>query len=152
MLRVAASRFAPLAPVVGRTMRPLAVRAMATFYTREHEYASIDGDVATCGISDHAQSQLGDVVYASLPDVGDEFKQGDTAASVESVKAASDVYAPLSGTVVEVNGALEDEPGLINDEAQGGGWFFKLKITDEGETKNLLTQDEYEKFVDEEEH
>lgn len=112
----------------------------------------VDGNTATCGISDHAQAQLGDVVYASLPEVGDEFDAGDVAASVESVKAASDVYAPLSGTVVAVNEELNDDPGLINVDAQGNGWFFKLELKDASETGSLMDEAAYEAFAEEDDH
>src|SRR6201989_1375766 len=103
---------------------------MTTLFTTDHEWLSIEGDVATIGITDYAQSQLGDVVFIELPKVGRALKKAEAAAVVESVKAASDVYAPLTGEVVEVNDALTAEPALVNSDAGGKAWFFKVKFTD----------------------
>lgn len=111
---------------------------MTTYFTKDHEYVRVEGDVATVGITDFAQSQLGDVVFVELPGVGKSFKQGAEAAVVESVKAASDVYAPISGEIVEVNGALTDAPATINEDAEGKGWFMKIKIADKGELSGLM--------------
>eukprot|EP01083_Nonionella_stella_P028690 79045_1 len=102
----------------------------ASYFTPAHEYASVDGKVATCGITDFAQAALGDIVFVDLPEVGDEFEKGESIGSVESVKAASDVYAPVSGTVVEINEVLSDEPGVVNDSPEKSGWFIKIEMED----------------------
>ena len=122
---------------------------MARYFTEEHEWLDVDGDVATVGITDFAQSQLGDIVFVELPDEGRELGKGDDAAVVESVKAASDVYAPVSGEVVEVNPALGDEPKLVNDDAEGEGWFFKLRLADPAELAGLMNEAAYQTFVKE---
>ena len=114
-----------------------------TLYTSDHEWLAIDGDVATVGITDYAQSQLGDVVFVELPKVGRTLKKTEAAAVVESVKAASDVYAPITGDVVEVNEALAAEPALVNSDAAGKAWFFKLKIKDKGELGGLMDEAAY---------
>ncbi|HEY5621194.1 MAG TPA: glycine cleavage system protein GcvH [Pontiella sp.] len=116
------------------------------FYSKTHEWVSLDGDIATVGITDFAQSQLSDLTFVELPEVGTEFSSGDEAAVVESVKAAADVYAPVSGEVVEVNSDLEDSPELINKDAFGDGWLFKLKVTDESDVDNMLDADSYEEL------
>jgi glycine cleavage system H protein len=121
---------------------------MATFYTKDHEWVRIDGDVATVGISRHAQEQLGDVVFVELPAVGREVAQGEQAAVVESVKAASDIYAPVGGTVTEGNSALEENPALVNQDAEGEGWFFKLRLADPGQTDGLMDAAAYEAFLE----
>ncbi len=121
---------------------------MTTYYTEEHEWIRVEGDQATVGISDHAQDQLGDIVFVELPEVGKKLAKGEQAAVVESVKAASEVYAPVSGEVTEVNGALEDKPELINQDAEGEGWFFKMKLADPGELEGLMDRDAYEKYVE----
>ena len=115
-----------------------------------HEWIKIEDQTVTVGISDHAQSELGDVVFVELPAIGDEFVSGDEAAVVESVKAASEVYTPLSGEVVEVNEALEENPELVNTSPYEDGWFFKLKVTDEnlGSADNMMTADEYLSWLD----
>ena len=120
---------------------------MTTLYTADHEWLVIDGDVATIGITDFAQSQLGDVVFVELPKVGRALKKAEAAAVVESVKAASDVYAPLTGEVLEVNAALVDEPALINSDAAGKAWFFKLKIKDKSELDGLMDEAAYAKHT-----
>jgi len=117
-------------------------------YTDQHEWVRVEGDVATVGITDYAQEQLGDVVYIELPEVGREVVQGDEAAIVESVKAASEVYAPISGQVVEVNADLEGTPGNINEDAMGRGWFVKLKISDKSELSKLMDEDAYKAFLE----
>ena len=117
-------------------------------YTKDHEWVLVEGDVATVGISEHAQEQLGDIVFVELPEAGAAIKQGAQAATVESVKAASEIYAPISGTVVEVNGALADEPVLINSDALGKGWFFKVKINKKAELGKLMDQAAYGKFLE----
>ncbi len=118
-----------------------------TRYTKDHEYARIDGDVATIGISDYAQSQLGDVVYVELPEIGTHVVQGKEAAVVESVKAASEVYAPISGEVVEVNPDLEATPATVNEDAEGKGWFVKLRITDPKQLDGLMSAEDYDAFL-----
>jgi glycine cleavage system H protein len=116
-------------------------------YTDDHEYLNIKGDVATIGITKHAQEQLGDVVFVELPDVGKSFAKGDEAAVVESVKAAAEVYAPVSGEVVEANGDLEGNPGLVNEDPEGGAWFIKIKISDKSELDGMMDVEGYAKFV-----
>ena len=117
-------------------------------YSEDHEWVLLEGDVATIGISDHAQEQLGDVVYVELPEEGAEFAQGAQAATVESVKAASEIYAPAGGEVVEVNGKLNDEPGLVNSDPLGEGWFFKLKVANASELDELMDENAYKEYVD----
>jgi glycine cleavage system H protein len=119
-----------------------------TRFTKEHEWIRIDGDTAVVGITDYAQQQLGDVVYVELPAVGKALKKGDEAAVVESVKAASEVYAPLSGTVVAVNDALSGNPGLVNQSATGDGWFLKIKAADKGEFASLMDEAAYKKYLE----
>src|SRR5271168_2400839 len=116
---------------------------MTTLYTTDHEWLRIEGDVATIGVTDYAQSQLGDVVFVELPKVGRSLKKAEAAAVVESVKAASDVYAPISGDVVEVNDAVVAEPALVNSDAAGKAWFFKLKIADKSELQGLMDEAAY---------
>ena len=120
---------------------------MSRYFTDEHEWIDVSGDIATVGITDYAQEQLGDIVFVELPAEGTTFDKGDDAAVVESVKAASDVFAPISGEVVEANGALEDEPALVNSDAEEDGWFFKLRIADTSELEGLMTEVAYKKFV-----
>jgi glycine cleavage system H protein len=117
-------------------------------YTKEHEWVRVDGAIATIGISNHAQEQLGDVVFVELPEVGRQVSQKGAMAVVESVKAASDVYAPLSGEVVEANDALTDEPALVNGDAEGAGWFCKIKMTKPAELDGLMDAAAYRAFVD----
>ena len=114
-----------------------------TLYTTDHEWLAIDGDVATVGITDYAQSQLGDVVFVELPKVGRSLKKAEAAAVVESVKAASDVYAPISGDVLEVNEELVAEPALVNSDAAGKAWFFKLRIANKSELGGLMDEAAY---------
>jgi len=122
-------------------------------YTKDHEYIGDAGDgVYVVGISDHAQEQLGDVTFVELPDVGAAFAQGDEAATVESVKAASDVYAPVGGTVAEVNEALEDQPELVNSSPYENGWFFKLKDVDASELEKLMDAEAYAKHAEADAH
>jgi glycine cleavage system H protein len=116
---------------------------MTTLYTEDHEWLLIDGDVVTVGITDYAQSQLGDVVFVELPKVGRALKKAEAAAVVESVKAASDVYAPITGEVVAINDALAAEPALVNSDADGKAWFFKLKLADKSELEGLMDADAY---------
>ena len=111
---------------------------MSVLYTEDHEWLAVDGDIVTVGITDYAQSQLGDVVFVELPKVGRSLKKAEAAAVVESVKAASDVYAPITGDVVEINDALAAEPALVNSDADGKAWFFKIRIADAGELDGLM--------------
>jgi glycine cleavage system H protein len=120
---------------------------MTTRYTKEHEWIRLDGDAATVGITDHAQSQLGDVVYVELPEIGKTFAAGAEAAVVESVKAASEVYAPAGGEVVAVNDALADAPATVNEDAEGKGWFLKLKLADPAELDRLMTEQQYKDYL-----
>ena len=116
-------------------------------YTKDHEWVRVDGDTATIGITAHAAEQLGDVVFVELPEVGKRLGQGEVAAAVESVKAASDVYSPVSGEVVETNGALEASPQTVNESPEGGGWFLKLKLADASEIDTLMDEAAYRAFV-----
>lgn len=116
-------------------------------YTEEHEWVRLDGDVATIGITDYAQQQLGDVVFVEVPQVGRKVEKGESVAVVESVKAASDIFAPVSGEVVEANAALADSPGDVNAEPTGKGWFFKLRIADKAELDGLMDEEAYDAFV-----
>jgi glycine cleavage system H protein len=116
---------------------------MTTLFTSDHEWLRIDGDIATIGVTDYAQAQLGDVVFVELPKVGRKLKKAEAAAVVESVKAASDVYAPISGEVVEVNEALGSDPALVNSDAGGKAWFFKLKIADKSEFDGMMDEAAY---------
>lgn len=117
-------------------------------YTDQHEWIRLEGDEAVVGISDYAQQQLGDVVYVELPAVGKAVKQGGEMAVVESVKAASEVYAPASGTVIAVNDALTGTPQTVNEDAEGKGWFVKIKLADKGELAKLMDAEAYRKFVE----
>jgi glycine cleavage system H protein len=116
---------------------------MTVLYTADHEWLRIDGDIATIGVTDYAQTQLGDVVFVDLPKVGRVVKKAEAAAVVESVKAASDVYAPISGEVLEVNEALGADPSLVNSDPAGGAWFFKIRIADKGELTGLMDEAAY---------
>lgn len=121
---------------------------MSLYFTKEHEWIKVDGDVATVGITDFAQAQLGDIVFVEVPEAGRQVSQGGEAAVVESVKAASDVYAPVSGEVVEGNAALEADPSLVNSAPEGEGWFFKLRLSDNEQLNGLMNADQYKAFVD----
>jgi glycine cleavage system H protein len=118
-------------------------------FSKDHEWVAMDGDVATIGITDHAQQALGDVVFVELPELGRVVAAGEACAVVESVKAASDVYAPISGRVVEVNSALGDNPGSINSDPAGAGWFFKLELSAPAELAELMDDAGYHRFVEE---
>jgi glycine cleavage system H protein len=120
---------------------------MPRYYTDEHEWIDVEDDIATVGITEYAQGQLGDIVFVELPLVGALIEQGKDAAVVESVKAASDVYAPITGEITEVNPALEDDPALVNSSPEDDGWFFKMTIADEGELDALMDEDGYKAFV-----
>lgn len=117
-------------------------------YTEDHEWLTIEGDTAVVGISNHAQEQLGDIVFIELPDVGKGLEKGGEAAVVESVKAASEIYAPADGEVLEVNEALGDEPGKVNSDPEGEGWFFKMKLSDPGQVAELMDEAAYKSFVE----
>jgi len=121
---------------------------MSTYFTEDHEWIRVDGDTGTVGISAYAAKALGDVVFVELPDVGTEFDKGDEAAVVESVKAASEVYTPVGGEVVEVNAALEDAPETVNASPDGEGWFLKLKIADADELKGLMDETKYNAYCE----
>jgi glycine cleavage system H protein len=116
-------------------------------FTKDHEWIRVDGDIGTVGITSHAQDQLGDVVFVELPEVGRKATKGEAVAVVESVKAASDIYAPVTGEVTEANAALADQPGLVNEDAEGRAWFFKLRIADAAELDALMDRAAYEDFV-----
>lgn len=121
---------------------------MSTLYfTDEHEWVSVDGDIGVIGITDYAQKALGDIVFAELPEVGAELTKDGDAAVVESVKAASDVFAPVSGEVVEINQAIVDQPGLINQAPEGDAWFFKVRLSDLSELEGLMDRAAYDSFV-----
>ena len=120
---------------------------MSLYFTREHEWIRVEGDFATVGISNHAQEALGDIVFAEVPEAGRTLTKGQEAAVVESVKAASDVYAPVAGEVVEGNAAVADDPALINRDPEGEGWFFKLKLADPGEVQGLMDEAAYREWV-----
>jgi glycine cleavage system H protein len=120
---------------------------MTVHYTKEHEWVRVEGDTATVGITNHAQEQLGDIVFAEVPEAGRQLSKGQEAAVVESVKAASDVYAPVSGEVTEGNQAVADDPALVNSDPEGEGWFFKLKLSDPGELEGLMDEAAYRDFL-----
>ncbi|WP_284126610.1 glycine cleavage system protein GcvH [Parerythrobacter aestuarii] len=122
---------------------------MARYFTDEHEWIDLEGDLATVGITDYAQEQLGDIVFVELPEVGRMVEKGGEAAVVESVKAASDVYAPLSGEVMEANAALEEDPALVNTSPEEEGWFFRLTVSDTSELEGLMDAKAYKAFCDE---
>lgn len=121
---------------------------MPRYFTDEHEWIDVEGETATVGISDYAQEQLGDIVFVELPAVGALVEQGGDAAVVESVKAASDVYAPISGKVLETNENLEEDPALVNTDPEGDGWFFRMTIADKDELDGLMDEAAYKAFVD----
>jgi glycine cleavage system H protein len=120
---------------------------MTRYFTKDHEWIDVDGDTATVGITTYAQEQLGDIVFAEVPTAGAMLKKGGDAAVVESVKAASDVYAPVSGTVIEGNGALEGDPALVNTDPEGDGWFFKLTLSEPSELESLMDEGAYKAFL-----
>jgi glycine cleavage system H protein len=117
-------------------------------YTEEHEWALLEGDTVTIGISDHAQEQLGDVVYVELPEEGAQLDEGAEAATVESVKAANEIYTPVAGEVVEINGALNDDPSLVNSDPLGNGWFFKIKAADAAALGKMMDENAYKEYVE----
>ena len=117
-------------------------------YTDEHEWISIDGDIGTVGISEYAQVQLGDVVFIEVPEIGTIYKKGQEAAVVESVKAASEVYAPVDGEIVEVNNGLEEDPSIVNSDAEGLGWFYKIKVNNLSDLDGLMDEEAYKLFIE----
>lgn len=121
---------------------------MTIYYTDEHEWISVDGDIGTVGITDYAQKALGDIVFVEVPDSGANYNKGDEIAVVESVKAASEIYAPLNGEVVESNAALEDNASLVNGSPETDGWFFKIKISDASELDGLMDKAAYQSFTE----
>ena len=116
-------------------------------YTKDHEWVLVEDNVATVGITDHAQDQLGDITYVELPDDGVEYGEGDEVCTIESVKASSPVFAPVSGEIIEVNAELEDEPGAVNSDCYGAGWIFKIELSAESELENLLSAEDYEDHI-----
>jgi len=120
---------------------------MPRYFTEDHEWIEVDGDSGTVGITDYAQSQLGDITFVELPEAGTALKKGDAPCVVDSVKAASDVYTPVSGTIAESNGALDGEPELVNTEAETGGWLFRLTLSDPSELEGLMDKAAYDAFV-----
>lgn len=117
-------------------------------FTKEHEWVKVEDDIAAMGITDYAQHELGDVVYVELPSVGDSFAKGDAIGNIESVKAVSDVYAPVSGEIVEINENLEDKPESINQDPYGEGWIVKIKLDDTAELDELMNDEDYQKMLD----
>ncbi|KAI9911820.1 hypothetical protein PsorP6_009651 [Peronosclerospora sorghi] len=134
------------------SQQPAGLSYFSTKYTLQHEYVKINGNEGTVGITDFAQNSLGDVVYVDLPAVGDKFKKGEAFGAVESVKAASDLYSPATGTVTAVNENLADEPSLVNEEAMTGGWFIKLELDDTSDLDDLLDEAAYKEHCESEEH
>ena len=120
---------------------------MSLYFTKEHEWIRVEGDTATVGISNHAQEALGDIVFAEVPEAGRKVSKGQEAAVVESVKAASDVYAPVSGEVIEGNQAVADDPALVNSDPEGDGWFFKLRLDNPGEVEGLMDEPSYRDWI-----
>jgi len=117
-------------------------------YTREHEWVVLDGDIATIGITDHAQDQLGELVHVELPELERAVAEGESCAVVESVKAASDIYAPLAGKVVEINETIGEDPSIVNSDAEGEGWFFRIELDDPAAFEQLLDQDGYDEYLE----
>ena len=120
---------------------------MTIYYSEDHEWISVDGNVGTVGITDYAQNALGDIVFVEVPEVGDDFAKGDEVAVVESVKAASEIYSPVTGGITENNGDLEDNASLVNSSPDGDGWFFKINISDSSELEGLMDADGYKAFI-----
>jgi glycine cleavage system H protein len=120
---------------------------MSRYFTQDHEWIDVEGDVGTVGITDYAQSQLGDITFVELPAAGQQVKKGEAVSVVDSVKAASDVYAPVSGEVTDANDALGDEPELVNGDAEVGGWLFRVKLADPGELDGLMDKVAYDAYV-----
>ena len=121
---------------------------MTTYFTQEHEWIKVDGDTATVGITDHAQEALGDIVFTEVPEAGKQLAKGQEAAVVESVKAASDVYSPVSGEVVDGNSKVADDPSIVNSDPEGEGWFFKLTLSDNHQLNDLMNAEQYKAYCD----
>lgn len=121
---------------------------MSRYFTQDHEWIEVEGDTGTVGITDYAQGQLGDITFVELPGVGQAVKKGDSVSVVDSVKAASDIYSPVSGEVTDVNHALGDEPELVNADAETGGWLFRVKLSDAGELGGLMDEAAYKEYVE----
>jgi glycine cleavage system H protein len=126
----------------------MAAKSTDKRYTKEHEWVTLEGDIATVGITDHAQEQLGDLVHIELPELEREVAEGETVAVVESVKAASDIFAPLAGKIVEVNETIVEDPSIVNSDAEGEGWFFRIEIEDQDAFEQLLDQDGYDEYLE----
>ncbi len=126
----------------------MAAKSADKRYTKEHEWVTLEGDIATVGITDHAQEQLGDLVHIELPALEREVAEGETVAVVESVKAASDIFAPLTGKVVEVNETITEDPSIVNSDAEGEGWFFRIELDDPEAFESLLDQDAYDEYLE----
>ena len=120
---------------------------MSVYFTEDHEWIRLEGDVATIGITKHAAEQLGDIVFVEMKEAGTQVDKGDEFGTIESVKAASEAYAPVKGEVIEVNGALEDSPSIINDDAEGAGWLCKMKVADQSGLSELMDGDAYQAFI-----
>ncbi|HET9352506.1 MAG TPA: glycine cleavage system protein GcvH [Sphingomicrobium sp.] len=120
---------------------------MSLYFTKEHEWIRVEGSAGTVGISEHAQEALGDIVFVEVPESGRSLRKGEEAAVVESVKAASDVYSPISGSVIEGNQAIADDPALVNRDPEGAGWFFKIELGDESELEGLMSEADYREWV-----
>ncbi|KAG0599097.1 hypothetical protein M758_12G127600 [Ceratodon purpureus] len=150
IIRSATALRQTLAPLTHRFSTAMVVDDLR--YSKSHEWAKLEGDTVVVGITHHAQEALGDVVFVDLPEVGKTITQGDSFGSVESVKAVSDVYSPVSGQIVEVNSELTESPGLVNRGPFGEGWMMKLKVKDPSEVQSLLNADSYKQFIEEEAH
>jgi glycine cleavage system H protein len=120
---------------------------MSLYFTKEHEWVRVEGDTATVGISDHAQEQLGDIVFAEVPETGRKLSKGQEAAVVESVKAASDIYSPVSGEVIDGNSKVADDPSIVNNDPEGEGWFFKLRLDNPGDVEGLMDESSYRDWL-----
>ena len=120
---------------------------MPVYFTKEHEWVRVEGDTATVGISDHAQEQLGDIVFAEVPETGRKLSKGQEAAVVESVKAASDIYSPVSGEVIDGNSKVADDPSIVNNDPEGEGWFFKLRLDNPGDVEGLMDESSYRDWL-----
>ncbi len=121
---------------------------MTIYFTEDHEWIAVEGSTGIVGITDHAQEELGDITFVELPEVGSDYGKGDSVSVVDSVKAASDVYTPVSGTVTEVNTDLEEQPELVNNDAEGEGWLFKVTLSDKSELEGLMDEDAYKTFLE----
>uniref|UniRef100_A0A7S1FYD8 Glycine cleavage system H protein n=1 Tax=Corethron hystrix TaxID=216773 RepID=A0A7S1FYD8_9STRA len=152
LFRAAPAASRVMARGVALSPKIASARFMTSYFTPAHEYIKVEDGVGTIGITDFAKAALGDIVYVDLPEEGDEFEKGDSFGSVESVKAASDVYVPVSGEVVESNDDMSDNYGVVNTDAEGDGWFIKLKLSDESELEDLMGEAEYKAHCEAEAH